>query len=108
MIRLSLVQASKLTCVNGITTNLAENDPYVPCEGEISMKCSKSSFNNWKKHKNSLRVVLDNIKCYADESPSCDYPIVRHLNAFTQAFLKHLNKHKGELGKMVGKIPVEK
>ena len=89
-------------------TNLAENDPYVPCEGEISMKCFKFGINLMKRHKNNLSVILDYIQCYADLSPSCVYPIARHFNAFIQAFLKHLKEHKGELGKMVRTIPVEK
>ncbi len=85
-------------------TNLAENDEYKPCEGEISMRCFTAANKAWDSHSNDLQVFLAYIDCYGEESAKCPFPIAQHMNAIIQAFKKHLKEKYGLLGGMVEQI----
>ena len=89
---------------NLLVPNLAENDEYVPCAGKISMRCLKSANHAWEGHANDLRIFLAFIKCYAEETPTCDFPIARHMNAFIQAFRNHMEENHGLLGGLLEEI----
>ena len=91
---------------NGLVTNLSENDEYVPCVGEISMRCLRSANHAWEGHANDLRIFLAFIKCYAgeEETPTCNFPIARHINAFVQSFRKHMEENHGLLSGMLKEI----
>ncbi len=34
-------------------------------------------------------------------TPKCDFPIAQHMNAFVQAFKKHLNENHGLLANLI-------
>ena len=78
---------------------LAENDEYVPCAGEINMNCYTAGVTDWKAHSSYFRIHLDHAKCFERETPKCDFPIQRHINAVVQEFTKHLKVYEplGEL-----------
>ena len=89
---------------NWLVTNLAENDEYVPCAGEISMKCLKAAYHPWEGHDNDLSILIAFIKCYAKETPTCNFPIARRMNAFVQAFGKHMEEEDGLLSGLLKEI----
>ena len=84
-------------------TNLAENDEYVPCAGEISIRCYTIGVQDWRLHDHDRRLFLDEVKCWNKLTPTCNSPIQRHLNAVLQAFGKHLKKHD-PLGEILQEI----
>lgn len=68
------------------------------------MKCFGEVKKFFEAHANDLRIFNAFIDCYEQETPSCDVPIVRHMNTFTQAWMKHLTEEAGLLGGMMEKI----
>ncbi|KAL9987973.1 hypothetical protein ACROYT_G002360 [Oculina patagonica] len=81
-----------------------EKDKYVPCEGEISMKCEDAVEKAWESHSNDLHLFLDYLDCYGKESARCNFPIVQHMNTIVQAFKKHLKEKHGRLGGMLEQV----
>jgi len=76
-----------------------ENDEYVSCAGEINMNCYTAGVTDWKANSSYFRIHLDHAKCFKTETPKCDFPIQRHINAVVQEFSKQLKVHEplGEL-----------
>lgn len=97
-----LVDRSGIMKKKGLTS--LENDEFVPCAGEINMNCYTAGVTDWKGHSSFFRIHLDHAKCFKRETPKCDFPIQRHINAVVQEFSRHLEVydplHGGKRKKM--------
>ena len=85
-------------------TNLAENDEYVPCAGEINMNCYTAGVSDWRTHSSYFSIHLDHAKCFKRETPKCNFPIQRHINAVVQEFSKQLKVYEPLDGRKITKI----
>jgi len=97
-----LVKKSKIMKKENLPS--IEYEPYVACAGEVSRKCYSVADNRWEHHANALRLFLDFIICYDEETKRCDAPIARHMNTVIQAFKKHLQEKHGLFGEMMKEI----
>jgi len=94
----------KITLILHNVFHVPEYEPYVACAGEVSRKCYSVADNRWEHHANALRLFLDFINCYDEETKRCDAPIARHMNTVIQAFKKHLQEKHGLFGEMMKEI----
>ena len=84
----------------------AEEDKYAQCAGDAMRKCMMGVEKTIKHgiSQDFLAAITDYIGCYEKEGATCDAPIFKHFIAVMKAYRGHLEKNRGEYGKLLNKI----